>query len=54
MTRYVSSPLYGVSAYDLTTFAVAALSLAGAALPACYPPARRATKIDHLAPLRHD
>jgi putative ABC transport system permease protein len=54
MTRFLSSQLYGVSAYDPTTFVVAALSLAGAAMLACYLPARRAAKVDPLIALRHD
>src|SRR5215468_883542 len=54
MTRYISSLLYGVSAYDPITFVVAALSLAGAAMLACYLPARRAAKVDPLVALRHE
>jgi putative ABC transport system permease protein len=54
MTRYLSSLVYGVSATDPITFAMAALTRAGAALLACYLPARRAAKVDPLIALRHD
>ena len=54
MTRYLTSLLYGVSAYDPITFVMAALSLAGAAMLACYLPARRAAKVDPLIALRQD
>jgi putative ABC transport system permease protein len=54
LTRYLSSMLYGVTATDLITLAVAALTLAGAALLGCYLPARRAAKVDPLIALRHE
>jgi putative ABC transport system permease protein len=46
LSRYLQSLLFGVTAFDPLTYAVAALSLPVAALLAAYIPALRATQID--------
>jgi putative ABC transport system permease protein len=48
------SVLYGVSARDPSTFAVAVLLLVGAVLLACYGPTRVATRVDPMTALRHE
>ena len=50
--RTLSSLLFGVSAADATSFSVAIAVAAGAAVAACYVPARRAARLDPLQGLR--
>jgi len=52
--RLMSSLLFGVRPTDPATLIVLPLLLTGAALLAAYVPARRATRVDPMAALRHE
>jgi putative ABC transport system permease protein len=53
-TRVMSTLLYGVSANDLSTYAIVIFLLGAAALLASYLPARRAMKVDPMVALRYE
>jgi len=50
----ISGLLFGLSATDARTIALAALVLAGVAMLAGYLPARHAAKVDPMEALRHE
>jgi ABC-type antimicrobial peptide transport system permease subunit len=52
--RYVSGLLFGISAHDPATLAVAVLALASVGLAAAWIPAQRAARIDPTRALRAD
>jgi ABC-type lipoprotein release transport system permease subunit len=54
VTPYLKSELFGVRATDVKTYAAVAVLLCLASAAACYIPARRATKVDPMAALRHE
>jgi ABC-type lipoprotein release transport system permease subunit len=51
-TRFLSSLLYGVAAWDPITFGSIATLIAAVAFLACWFPARRASRVDPIVALR--
>ena len=54
LTRLMTSLLYGVTAHDLSIYAIVMILLSSAALLASYFPARRAMHVDPIVALRYE
>jgi ABC-type antimicrobial peptide transport system permease subunit len=54
LTRFVQTQLYGLTAHDPNTLALATLGLAAVACAAGYIPALRASRVDAMNALRYE
>ncbi|HEV2422981.1 MAG TPA: ABC transporter permease [Candidatus Acidoferrales bacterium] len=53
-SQAIASELFGISPLDVATYVTVTLILAGLAVIACWIPARRASRVDPIAALRHE
>jgi len=54
LSRFISTLLFGISPFDVSTYVAAAAALAAVALAGAYLPARRATEVDPVVALRYE
>ena len=54
LAQLMASLIYGVSAGDVTTFALITFLMAGITLVACYVPTRKAMSVDPIIALRYE
>jgi putative ABC transport system permease protein len=54
LSRFIPTLLFGITPFDVTTYAAAAIMLAAVALAGAYLPTRRATAVDPVVALRYE
>jgi len=54
LSRFISTLLFGITPFDVSTYIASAAALAAVALAGAYLPARRATEVDPVVALRYE